>query len=80
MMEVSNKNTPQLKRREAAEGELEQVKVMMEEQMLKAEIMVKDVEAKFRALPNPFEDEVMEKHHDQAILINRIRYHKVPRI
>jgi hypothetical protein len=33
---------------------------MMEEQMLKAEIMVKDVEAKFRALPNPFEDEVVE--------------------
>ena len=33
---------------------------MMEEQMLKAEIMVKEVEAKFRALPNPFEDEVVE--------------------
>ncbi len=33
---------------------------MMEAQMLKAEQMCKEIEEKFRSLPNPFEDEVVE--------------------
>lgn len=47
-------------RREHAERELGQVKDLMQEQMAKAEQICADVEARYRALPNPFEDEVTE--------------------
>ena len=48
------------KKREASEAELRSVKALMEEQMAKAEEICAQVEARYRALPNPFEDEVHE--------------------
>ncbi len=48
------------KMKDKAEAELKMMKTMMEDQMQKAEIMVKEIEEKFRSLPNPFEDEVVE--------------------
>ncbi|CAD7962323.1 unnamed protein product [Amoebophrya sp. A25] len=50
----------EVKRREHAERELKLVKEMCEEQMVKAELICKQIEERYRALPNPFADEVVE--------------------
>mmetsp|Transcript_8153 Transcript_8153/g.19698 ORF Transcript_8153/g.19698 Transcript_8153/m.19698 type:complete len:1153 (+) Transcript_8153:536-3994(+) len=50
----------EIKRREHAERELKLVKEMCEEQMVRAEQICKGIEDRYRALPNPFQDEVVE--------------------